>query len=259
MTSAHSMQSESVALHTALRIAALALLLIVLGGCQTGERLQPPTALTAPYDRPELWAVVPFANESGVSHVQGDRVADIFAEQIEQVSGLHALPVNRVILAMRQLGMRSVNSPDDAIALLQVLGADALIVGTVTSYDPYPPPKLGAALQLFRNPMAMPSSQFDPVAFTRASTDEVAPGAIASASPISQAAGVFDATNHQTLQWLDEYAAGRSEPDSAYGRRIYQVSMELYTQFVAHRLMRDLLECERARLTPMAIQTTTRR
>ena len=33
-----------------------------------------------------------------------------------------------------------------------------------------------------------------------------------------------------------------SEPGSAYGKRIYLASMEMYTQFVAYRLLHDLLE-----------------
>ena len=69
--------------------------------------------------------------------------------------------------------------------------------------------------------------------------------------PTAQAAGVFNAANHQTLERLSQYAGPRSVPDSAYGTDIYLVSMELYTQFVSYRLIHDLLAFERARLTPM--------
>ena len=70
-------------------------------------------------------------------------------------------------------------------------------------------------------------------------------------TPSSQASGIFDAGNHQTLLWLNEYAASRSAPDSAYGQRIYLYRMDLYTQFAAYRLLHDLLASERARLLPV--------
>ena len=37
-----------------------------------------------------------------------------------------------------------------------------------------------------------------------------------------------------------------------FGDEIYLVSMELYTQFVSYRLIHDLLESERFRVTPVA-------
>ena len=72
------------------------------------------------------------------------------------------------------------------------------------------------------------------------------------ANPVAQASGVFDAENHTTLQWLADYSAGRSLPDSAYGQDVYLMSMELYTQFVSYRLIHDLLEDQRLRQMPVA-------
>ena len=69
---------------------------------------------------------------------------------------------------------------------------------------------------------------------------------------MAQAAGVFEASNHQVLTWLDEDSTGRSEPGSPYGKDVYLVSMELYTQFVAYRLIHDLLAHEQTRIAPKA-------
>jgi hypothetical protein len=49
---------------------------------------------------------------------------------------------------------------------------------------------------------------------------------------------------------LQTYAAGRTEPDTAYGSDIYLVDMDLYTQFVCFRLLQDLLAHEYARVPP---------
>lgn len=252
MTSAHSM---SPALRR-LRLRALAHLLVLTActtGCDTTPKLAHPQTLDSPYEATELWAVAPMANESGVSIVKPDRVADLFAEQIEQVGRIDCVAVNRVLMAMRGLGLRTVPTPADAVALMNTLDVDALVVGTVTAYDPYPPPKLGAAIQLYRRDgSAMSGADLDPIAVTRATAEQqrVSPAALASHGPVAQASGLFDARNHRTLAQLDEYAAGRTEPSSAHGESIYLVNMELYTQFVAFRLIRDLLDHERARVNP---------
>jgi hypothetical protein len=227
---------------------------LILGACDS-HKLKNPTMLTAPYERTQLWAVVPPLNESGVSNVRTDRIADALTEQAEQVQGLNAVPVNRVIIAMRRLGLASVTSPNEALALMSALGVDALLMGTVTAYDPYPPMKLGMAVQLFTKEQT-PNQSIDPIKLTRAHTELPAPAAMNPAQPTAQAAGVFDNTNHQTLMWLGEFTSGRKQPESAYGEDVYLVSMDLYTQFVAWRLLHDLLAFEQSRLTPPDAQAS---
>jgi len=227
-----------------------------LTACTTKETLTAPQSLRSPYDRAMLWAVVPFANESGVSTVDGARVADLFAEQTEQVRGINAVPVNRVIMAMRRLGMQNVSTAADARTLMNMLGVDGLVVGTVTSYDPYPPPKMGAAIQLFRGPGQVAVNELDPVEVTRSRTEVVAMSQMNNTQTAGQASGVFDSQDQQVLLWLDEYAAGRTEPASAYGNRIYLVNMELYTQFVAYRLLHDLLRREEAEPAVQTVEAT---
>jgi hypothetical protein len=227
-----------------------------LCGCESKSKLTSPAILTAPYDRTQLWAVVPPINESGSSALRTDRIADAFTEQTEEVQGIDTVAVNRVIMAMRRLGLTSVTTPNDANAMMNLLGVDGLIVGTVTAYDPYPPLKLGMAVQLFTRDQPQ-APQVDPVKLTRAPTELPAPGAMNSMRPGAQASGIFDASNHQTLMWLNEFASGRSQPKSAYGNDVYLVSMDLYTQFVAYRLMLNLLSAERARLMPVSADASS--
>lgn len=273
MTSAHSMKTSAASAGASILrryggwippvVAAFSLALLLLAaGCAAEPALEQPVTLVSPYERPQLWAVAPFANESGVSIVRGDRVADLFAQQAEEIRGIDVIPVNRVLLAMRRLEMPSIATPSDATHLMNVLGVDGLIVGTVTTYNPYQPPALGAAVQLYRAAQRS-RSDLDPVALTRAARDDVRPGAMRDRGnggdrgrPAAQASGVFDASNHQVLRWLDEYSVGRVEPDGAYGPRIYLVNMELYTQFVAFRLMHDLLAHERPAQQPALTQAT---
>ncbi len=248
MTSAQSMPPATGSRSHAVMLWATLVCASLLHGCSA--RLKPPTVLAAPYQNQQLWAVLPFANESGVSIVDPYHTADRFTQELQQVRGIDTVPVNRVIVAMRQLGMRGANSAADVRQLANVLDVDGIVIGTVTAYDPYPPLTLGAAVQLFQTNRNHPDG-FDPRELTRSPRGTVSPNEMATDGPVAQAAGVFDAANHQTLAWLKDFTTGRSEPQGAYGRDIYLVSMDLYTQFVSFRLIHDLLQSEQARLMPM--------
>lgn len=222
-----------------------------LGGCFLLPTLVEPADLANAAPRREVWAVAPFANESGVTSVDAFRFADQFTNELEGVSGIDTLPVNRVIFVMRDLGMTAVTSPHDARLLLHALGADALVVGTVTAWDPYPPPSLGAAVQLYQG-TSDHSGSTDLQTLVRSPSGAATPTERGPTDPVAQASGYFDAENHRTLMWLAEYSRGRSFPDSAYGPDVYLKSMELYTQFVSYRLIHDLLEDHRIRQMPVA-------
>ena len=68
------------------------------------------------------------------------------------------------------------------------------------------------------------------------------------AQAMAQAAGIWDASNHRTLAALQGYAKGRTRLNSAYGPDLHLVDMDLYTQFVAHQLVSNLLRDEHSRL-----------
>lgn len=232
------------------------ILTLVLCGC--GERLVQPMTLSAPYEHVQVWAVAPFTNESGVSIVETDRVADAFAQQLQDVYGINTVPVNRVIVAMRDLEIPYVQSPGDARALLNRLKVDGLIVGTVTAYDPYRPMTFGAAIELHTADHIAQRAILDTRMLVRSPVGEVAPAQISPRNPMAQAAGIFDARNHATLTHLNQYATGRSVPDSAFGKDIYLVRMDLYMQFASYRLLSDLLNSERVRLSPIVEESPKR-
>ncbi len=241
------------------RLAVLLGLFVVLfgftppSGCTNRGRLITPTGLSSPVGHTRLWAVVPFTNESGVSTVDSFRVADAFTQQLEQVRGIDTLAVNRVVHAMRAAEIVAVGTPTEAILLMESLQVDAIVVGTITAFDPYPPPTLGMAIQVFTRDSGRSGQSLDTQALTRAPTDDtVAMGTVGALQATAQAAGVFDARNHTTLGLLKKYAAGRTTPDSPFGNEVYLMDIELYTQFVSYWLIHDLLNFERSRLSPVA-------
>ncbi len=249
MTSAQTMQPNEHRSGRTHIVGLAALLVLSIGfGCLQRQQgsLERPSTLLTPYDSPQLWAVAPLANESGTTAIDRMAITDLLSEQLQQVDGVNTVPVNRVLLAMRQLGLNAVTTPQEAQRLIVILGVDGLLIGTITAWDPYQPPKLGLAVQLFTSSMMPQNGSFD-LDSTRRATGEIVSSP--TAVPIAQAAGIWDASNHRTLMSLNSFTQGRTRLDSAYGSDLYLVDMDLYTQFVAHRLVENLLGNEHSRLS----------
>jgi len=223
------------------------LLPLPLAGCQS--RLAQPIVLKAPYATERVWAVVPFANESGVSDVDGATVADRFVSEIEQVDGLRCLPLNRTLAAMKSLGMTGIRDLQQASTLMRTLQVDGLVLGTVTEWGPYKPLRFGAAVEVIAASEGADRRPIDLKELTMP-TAEGSGGATASKlnAEVSQGSRVFDARNHETLRELERYAQGRFDPNSPLGVQAYEMRIDLFSRFGAFVLTRDLLEQEAARL-----------
>jgi len=227
----------------------------LLVGCGTERaRLSNPRVLTAPYDSEKgelLWGVAPLRNESGTTVVNAMSVTDALTHAIEQVRGIRTVPVNRTIETMRSLDMHGIATPADAKRLAQAMGVDALVVGSITAWDPYDPPVIGLSLALHADPGVLVGrrGELDAQRLTRLST-EYDPAARSRylARPVTVASDVLDARDHGVLLELREFADGRADPESALGWRVYTASMELYTQFASYHAVRTLLDQEWVRL-----------
>lgn len=226
----------------------------LLSGCAPKRTLFPPTALIAPYDTSEgdaLWAVIPPRNESGTTAVDTRSVGDAIVQACETTRGVRCLPLNRTIEAMRTMQLEEIRSPADAEQLAVLLGADAIIAGSVTAYDPYEPPILGLSLALYARPgslIAQRRDVVDPYSMTRSYSDTQFRGSNFLGSPNTVASEILDARDHSVLMVLRDYAEGRSDKESALNWRVHLASMDLYTRFAAHQTVRRLLDEEWIRL-----------
>jgi len=194
----------------------------------------------------QVWAVAPAINLSGQDYVDPILQADIVYQQLQQVRGLTIVPVNRVAEVYSSLRIDRVQSEEQANLVCELLGCDALMVPTITAYDPYNPPKLGAALQLFlKAGGAARPANVDPRELSRQArgTDTALP-----ANPgFVQVVGMFDAANGSVRESLADYARGRSDPMGPLGQKEYLVNMDRYAGFVYQSLIIDLLKSERLR------------
>jgi hypothetical protein len=198
-------------------------------------------ALLLPNKLRQTWAVAPAANLSGTSGIDPLIQADLLYKQLQTVEGLTVIPVNRTVEVMAALRIDKINSREQAALVADMLGAQAVIVPTVTIYDPYNPPKMGASLQLFEKPDSYRRPQnIDPRELARLAS----PGpteSLPQAAEFLQAVGMFDAANGSVRERLSIYADGRNDPLGPLGAKEYIVSMDRYTGFVYHELIDGLL------------------
>src|SRR4051812_13995675 len=104
------------------------------GGCSffSGEKKPAPRpiefSLESPYAGVKTLAVAPAINLSGSRDIDPLVVADALFEELQQVRDLNVLPVNKTLMAMNHLGMRSIDDAHAAQMLAEALGADGLVI-----------------------------------------------------------------------------------------------------------------------------------
>src|SRR5206468_1398888 len=141
-----------------------------------------------------------------------------------------------------------VQTEEQADQVCDALGCDALVVPTVTIYDPYDPPKFGAAVNVFLRQRPGQQGALDAHELTRQPT--VPPGTgLPRNSSFVQVADIYDAQNGTVRDKLAAYAAGRFDPKGPLKAKEYEANMERYVGFAYHDLLKTLLS--RPQMNPM--------
>ena len=225
------------------------LLVAIVAGCsEKPKQYGIETRLRLPSETEQVWAVAPAINLSGQRGVDALLQSDLLFKELQSVRGIRAIPVNRTAEVFASLGNDQVESPEQAQLVCELVGADALLVPTVTLYDPYDPPKMGAAIHVFARggSLLTPAGALDMEGvreLSRAARGGASPGLPApSSGAFLQETGIYDASHGSVRQALSQYAHGRHDPDGpAAGVRSYLLSMDRYAGFVYHELLFGLL------------------
>ena len=122
-------------------------LVFAAAGCQLPTAVRKPMVRN-PFPQLSKVAVAPFINLSTEPSVDGRRFALAYFNELQLVPGFEVVPIGVVENAMRTYRIDLANS-GEARRLAQILGVDAVVVGAVTDYSPYYPPRLGLRVEWY--------------------------------------------------------------------------------------------------------------
>jgi hypothetical protein len=233
--------------------------LTLVGGCSHKKECVVTPRLCTPYGRPVTVAVVPILNYSGNSEIDSLKVTDILYSELQQVDGFAVIPVNRLLAQMVQENMACVETPEQALKLAQKLGADIIIVSAITEYNPFYPPVVGMAVQLFGQPSATSTQavKVDPVTMGRmASPLKLNMDIDPQFWPKNQIQRIYNSRDKMVVDQVKKFADDRGVSNSPYGADVYMRSQEYYLRFVCYKAIAELLDREVERINRGAeIQT----
>lgn len=220
------------------------LLCSALGGCAVVHRAEPAAAVI-PNDwmQPVTIAVAPAINQSGSVDFDPDRFADRMATELSYAEGVSVIPVSRVLAALSASGHSQVTSPAHASELARAVGADAILVFSVTDYDPYDPPRIGLTAQLYGSGTRPNVGSLDPTVLSRL-------GRLASTPErqrpnrrrlLAETQQMFDASHNAVVADIQRFASIRGADGSPYGWRRYVVSQQAFMEYCCFATIRALL------------------
>ena len=214
----------------------------LLAGCVTNRVRVEPVRITNRDLGPLTVAVAPALNLSGSGNIDPNRLADIMAGELSHADDVAVIPVSRVLQVLAVQGAARIETPEHALEVARLVGADALLVFAVTDYDPYDPPRIGISAQLYGTRPGAGGGGVDPVHLSRqarlASSSEEAP---APRGLLAQTQRTFDASHHFVAARVRRFAEQRGAGGSPYGWRKYLVSQQDYFRFCSYATLQALL------------------
>lgn len=126
----------------------LPLTLLLMGGCQFLPQITHQPTVYNPFPQLAKVAVVPFFNMTDEPTLDGEQVASAYFTELQAVPGFEVVPVATVQAVIEQHRLQ-LSSAEEVRRLAQLLEVDAIVVGAVTDYTPYYPPRLGLQVRWY--------------------------------------------------------------------------------------------------------------
>jgi hypothetical protein len=101
-----------------------------------------------PFPQLNKVAIAPFFNQSNEPTVDGRRFALAYFAELQAVPGFEVVPLGVVESAIVDNQVNLAN-PGEARRLANILGVDAVVVGSVTDFTPYYPPRCGLRVEWY--------------------------------------------------------------------------------------------------------------
>lgn len=101
-----------------------------------------------PFPQLNKVAVAPFFNLSNEPTVDGRKFALAYFAELQAVPGFEVVPLGVVENAIVENRV-NLSHPEEARRLANILGVDAVVIGSVTDYTPYYPPRCGLRVEWY--------------------------------------------------------------------------------------------------------------
>jgi hypothetical protein len=101
-----------------------------------------------PFPQLSRIAVAPFFNQSDEPTVDGRKFALAYYAELQAVAGFEVVPLGVVEEAILEHQV-DLSSAGEARRLARILGVDAVVIGSVTDYTPYYPPRCGLRVEWY--------------------------------------------------------------------------------------------------------------
>jgi hypothetical protein len=122
-------------------------MLASIAGCSLWEVTHQPV-IHNPFPQLHRVAVAPFFNQSDEPTVDGHEFALAYFAELQATPGFEVVPVNVVedTIVAHQVDL---SNAGEARRLAVILGVDAVVIGSVTDFNPYYPPRCGIRVEWY--------------------------------------------------------------------------------------------------------------
>ena len=131
-----------------MRYVLLLLLTLIASGCQLIPQISHQPVVHNPFPQLTKVAIAPFFNLSTEPTVDGRQFALAYFNELQLVQGFELIPIG-VVEKTIEIYRISLDNPDEVRKLAQILGADAIVIGAVTDFTPFYPPRCGLQVEWY--------------------------------------------------------------------------------------------------------------
>lgn len=121
---------------------------LLLSGCAAVPDIAHEPQFHNPFPQLARVAVLPFANQSTEPTLNGLAVANAYRTELQQIPGFEVMPMGVVEQQLRA-NKTQINEATDFQQLANSLGVDAIVVGSITDFSEYYPPRMGLAVNWY--------------------------------------------------------------------------------------------------------------
>jgi hypothetical protein len=203
-------------------LATLLVALTALAGCHVMGGIVRPKPRNSLADIGIRRVAVVMLNATKDATVDALEAAEIFSTELQQFQDVEVFPADVAHMAVME---NRLAIPEQADLLGRALNVDAVIVGFLTDYQPYDPPRVGILFMVYAaRPRGVESSVGH------------------AAKPIVMMEKVYDADQKKVADDVKQFAEDRNSQKTPLAYRQYLVVMSKYLHFVATQSFRDLFD-----------------